>query len=299
LSTLGVDSIFFADKGDVLVTGPSVIELSAYATDTWTRRLDLIHGTGTALGGTPDPQSSRFVACHWENGNVLVWDALTAKLIREVRTDMMFDPQHHIRLSNNGERFYIAKQPYHQKLDRVPSTLEEWNINTSTLRRILASYDRPITAMALSERAIAVSTGTRDVDLYDLATGQRRVFAGCHGEARQLAFNGDGTRLASICGDHSLYLWDADSGQLILKLSGHETAPLCLAFSADGQELASGDESGEVRIWNLKSRSLSLKIQAHDAPVSAVAFSPDSWILATSSRGGDGQSGEVRVWSAR
>jgi len=60
----------------------------------------------------------------------------------------------------------------------------------------------------------------------------------------------DGRRLASASLDHTVQLWDADTGTPTGDpLTGHEDAVFSVAFSPDGQRLASGSRDKTVRLW--------------------------------------------------
>ena len=54
-----------------------------------------------------------------------------------------------------------------------------------------------------------------------------------------LAFSPDGKRLAGAATDHTVKVWDAQTGQELLTLKGHTEQVLSVAFSADGKRLAS------------------------------------------------------------
>ena len=55
--------------------------------------------------------------------------------------------------------------------------------------------------------------------------------------------------LVTMCEDRFLYFWDAATGQLKHRLSGHEGLPAAVAFRRDGQEFASLAHDGHVRLW--------------------------------------------------
>jgi WD40 repeat protein len=64
-----------------------------------------------------------------------------------------------------------------------------------------------------------------------------------------VAFNPDGTRIASGSFDKTVRLWDTASGELLATLTEHEGAVISVAFSPDGTRIASGSDDRTVRLW--------------------------------------------------
>ena len=108
---------------------------------------------------------------------------------------------------------------------------------------------------------------------------------------RALAFNPDGSILASSGLDKTVRLWNPHTGQLLGSLQ-HPATVLAVTFSPDGQMLASASQDNAIRLWNPHTRELLQTLQGHEKPVYAVAFSPTGQHLASGS--GDGT---VRLWN--
>ncbi|KAH8742353.1 hypothetical protein F5883DRAFT_478116 [Diaporthe sp. PMI_573] len=68
-----------------------------------------------------------------------------------------------------------------------------------------------------------------------------------------VAFSADGRRLASGSRDHTVKIWDAESGANVRTLEGHSGGVTSVAFSADGRRLASGSRDHTVKIWDVES----------------------------------------------
>lgn len=111
--------------------------------------------------------------------------------------------------------------------------------------------------------------------------GYFRIF--CSGEINSLAFNPDGSLLASAGRDMTVRLWDPYTGEPIGEpLTGHEDWVSHVAFSPDGLMLASASWDQTIRIWDPSTGELiTPPLSGHDAPVSSLAFSPDGSMLAS------------------
>ena len=107
-----------------------------------------------------------------------------------------------------------------------------------------------------------------------------------------MAFNEDGTRLASASTDETVCVWDAHSGEEIAKLVGHHDRVYSVAWSPDGQRLASGADN--VRVWDLDSRKAVHVLSGYNGHLLDISFTPDGRRIAATGDIGSA----VMLWDA-
>jgi WD40 repeat protein len=89
-----------------------------------------------------------------------------------------------------------------------------------------------------------------------------------------VAFSPNGQFLASGSGDHTIKLWNIQTGECCQTLVGHTSRIWSVAFSPDGQLLASGSSDNTVRVWEVNTGHCCQILTGHLALVWSVAFSP-------------------------
>jgi eukaryotic-like serine/threonine-protein kinase len=98
-----------------------------------------------------------------------------------------------------------------------------------------------------------------------------------------VAFSPDGARLATSSSDKTARVWDVQTGQLLLTLSGHANPIPDIAYSPDGKLIATGSGDNTAKIWDAATGAELLTLRGHSSELQSVAFSPDGRLLATGS----------------
>ncbi len=87
-----------------------------------------------------------------------------------------------------------------------------------------------------------------------------QLLTGHTDEVYAVALHPDGTRLATASRDGTVWLWDVERGEEVVRLPGHRSFVWSLAFSPDGTTLASGSGDSTIRLWD--TTPLKLRYQA-------------------------------------
>lgn len=103
------------------------------------------------------------------------------------------------------------------------------------------------------------------------------------------------TLIASCSTDGGIILWNAQTGQQVVKLqqnSGGAIRACC--FSPSSAVMASGGDDETVCLWDISTRSLIRTFVGHEAMITTLSFTPDSNFLCSGSTAGD-----LKIWDAR
>ena len=160
-----------------------------------------------------------------------------------------------------------------------------WDVSTGRCLHVLWHHNA-VNAVAFHPREKLLAGGDANgvVTLWSSDTG--KPLEGGHFRhppigIRGLAFNADGSVLATAAGD--VRLWSTASRQRLRTLTGHVGLVNAVAFSLDPSRLASTGEDRTVRIWNTETGEELMSLVGHTDTVKNIAFAPDGRFLATAS----------------
>ena len=130
------------------------------------------------------------------------------------------------------------------------------------------------------------------VHVWDVASGREvRTLNGHEGWVHAVAYSSDGKFISSGSADHTLRVWEAQTGKLRYLFEALEKATyFATAFSPDARLVAGGRSDGLIQLWDLATGQQVLQFEAAIGFFS-LAFSPDGKLLASGA-----SDGTVHLW---
>lgn len=118
---------------------------------------------------------------------------------------------------------------------------------------------------------------------YDAVSGSVRYFLEGHDSqgATDIAYNPQGTMVASAGKDGTTVLMDTKSYKKIGTLRGHTDFVMAVTFSPNGKLVATSSQDGTVKVWNAATMDKVADISHQTNVGSPVAFSADGTTLLT------------------
>ena len=224
-------------------------------------------------------------ACEYNGKVVRLWNIATGQEVRVIEG-------HGVRLRS------VAFSPDGQQLavGDCERGARIWDWRAGRLMFEL-TQPRGISRFAYSpngrQLAIGVWDNERAIIVRDSASGQEIGSFGHHGGIIEgVAYSPKGNRVISSGSDGMVKVWNANTGELHLTLSGHTGRVNDVAVTPDGRRIASAGWDKTIKIWDAETGEETLTLRGHAPDVNKVAFSPNGDLLV--SAGHDG----VKVWDA-
>jgi len=253
----------------------------ASASQDGTARLrDMGAGTSRAVSNSHSNSVSRIlylskrhqIASFGEDKTIRIWDIKTGACLQtlpgqaDLTSSFIYFPQ--------GDRI----------VSWVQATLRLWDVKSMACCQTFEGHTGDVRNVDFSLQKGQVASASEDgtVQLWDTATGARKVLAGHDGYVNVVTYSPQGDEIASGGWDHTVRLWNVKTEKCQYTLTGHKGDITCIVYSPNGKTVASGCKDGEVRLWSAETGVCGRSIR-HAASVSRMVFSPQGNQLASGS----------------
>jgi len=165
--------------------------------------------------------------------------------------------------------------------------------DATTRKFVSIQHNDAISGIAFNADGTRLATAAgMRASICDTSSGQFLVHILHNDAISDIAFSADGTRLASAAGTRAS-IWDASSGELVTSTQHHKKV-VRIAFSPDSRRLASASEENQIKVSDAFSGRVlwTLSPCGSISAVSRLFFSPDGSRLL-----GSGSNG-VQMWDA-
>ncbi len=268
-------------------------------------RLTLAGHSDQVQGVAYSPDGTRLATAS-QDGTAKVWDSRTGQ---ELLT-LAGHPGgiNGVAFSPDGARLATTGRDGVTKIWSITTALDAGASSGEEIVTLPATGDAFVSGVAFSPDGTRLATMNEAglIQVWQLPAGDDQaaevaltIATGHTGEVIvpkiELAFSPDGTRLASGGPDGTAKVWDANTGQELLTLTGHIDWVFDAAFSPDGKWLATVGIDGTANVWDIipgpgAGKNL-LTLSGPSGEGWSVAFSPDGSRLVTA-----GNAGVARMW---
>ncbi|MBX7220753.1 MAG: AAA-like domain-containing protein [Blastocatellia bacterium] len=310
--TQGLNPVAFSPDGKLLATGSKDTTVKLWDVAARKEQATLRGHTDWVRSVAFSPDGKTLATASMDS-TVRLWDIATGRELTTLKghTSLV----HSVAFSPDGTKLATGSWD---------NTAKIWDVATQQPISTLKEHLDRVWTVAFSPDGKRLATGSEDqtVKLWEVAEEQDwKTIKRDLGRVTSLAFSADGKLLAGGTGYQfptgreivteetgTARIWNAETGQEIVRFQKYEYPVWAVALSPNGKTLATATgfahrfitqsprphtpEVRTVKLWNLETQTELPLLLDYKYPVWGMAFSPDGKVLATG--GGDSA---VRLWN--
>ena len=293
--TWNVETVAFSPDGKQILTGSTDITAKLWDASSGAELLTFAGHDRAVYGGAFSPDGMH-IATVSDDGTAKVWDSVTGHT--QVTLSGHLGAVTRVRFTPDGNRLVTSG---------IDGTLRIWDLSPERDAELFAlpgQYSREDTWFAFNGDWTRIAENDTDgtIRIWDVHSNKELVTIPHTDEWHvwMVGFSPDEKRLITSGAQNLAKVWDAESGELLLTLTGHGEASMMswmfsgvmdAAFIPDGSRIATVGIDQTVRIWDAATGRQLLIMEGHTGGIVALALSPDGTKVATAS-----DDKTVRIW---
>ena len=283
----GITCVAFSPDGKSIVSGSEDYTLRIWNIENIESGSLLLEGHEAEVCSVAFSPNGNHVASRSMDDTIQLWDIKTGKsilkqhaqgTIQHCATSVSFTP--------DGKYVISASRDAIQLL----------NIETGEMELKPFQFDEPCVeflkvAFSADGKYMALALDTDQIQLQNIETGKLEATfeAPRYFSTISSSFSPDGKYI--VCdSNHSIRLWNIETGQEVWKRIKNNTVTGFVAFSPDGQYIVSGSDD-IVQLWNAKTGAAVSRPFPHPHHVNAALFSPNGKYIVSGS-----EDCTIRLW---
>ena len=171
-----------------------------------------------------------------------------------------------------------------QRGDALASAAEAQNVALVAGSQAALANNDTDAALALAWQALELDPDSTlaqaQLSAAAYTPGTVRQFLGHADMVDSVDISPDQKTILSSSWDHSLILWDLETGEALRKFEGHAEPVYSIDISDDGQTAVSAGEGTVAILWDMQTGGMKHRFEGYKGPINEVRFSPDGKSIA-------------------